>query len=278
MIRVVDDAGRALALPHAARRIVSLVPSLTETVFALGGGESVVGVTRYCTEPAAAVAHIARVGGTKNPDIDRIVALRPDLVIVNAEENRREDFAALEVAGLMVFVSFPRRARDVALLLHRLGALSATEPAAAAMVSELERTLALMDATAPPHRARIFCPIWKNPWMSFNRDTYDDDMLWIAGAENVCRDREARYPSVTLADIAAAQPEVILLPDEPYVFQEKDLPALAALRDTPAWRERRVHFVDGKALSWYGARTAAALGVLRRIIAALRDPHPGPPP
>ena len=267
MIEVVDDADRAIVLHEPARRIVSLVPSLTETLFALGRGTALVGVTRYCTEPVGAVERLERVGGTKNPDCERIRALQPDLVVVNAEENRREDFEALQRAGLTVFVSFSHRAGDVAGLIHRLGRLTQSEAAAQRLGDEVERELDELGRQAQMRRARVFCPIWKNPWMSFNQETYADDMLRLAGGDNVCGDRPQRYCTITLEEIVAADPEVILLPSEPYVFAEKDLPSLAALRMTRAHRPVRVHFIDGKALSWYGPRTARGLRYLHAVLA-----------
>ncbi len=265
MIRVQDDLGREVQLPEPAGRIVSLVPSVTETLFALGCGDGVVGITRYCTEPPAAIALVERVGGTKNPDVARIAALVPDLVLVSAEENRREDFEVLERAGLTLFVLFPVRARDCVDLLRRIGQLTGTAACAARMAAALEERLAHA-APAAGQARRVFCPIWKNPWMSFNRDTYAHDMLANAGGENVCAAYAERYCTVTLDAMAAAAPEVILLPDEPFVFTPKVLPALAPLHDTPAWRAGRVHFIDGKALSWYGPRTARALAYLQSYL------------
>jgi ABC-type hemin transport system substrate-binding protein len=265
VICVVDDVGRQVRLGDAAQRVVTLVPSLTEMVFALGRGDTLVGVTRYCTEPADAVERLERVGGTKNPDLGRICALHPDLVIVNAEENRKEDFEALDRAGLKVFVSFPLRARDVGGLLRRVGELIGAGAAAEHLAQALERAVGELDDQRERRRQRVFCPIWRNPWMSFNQDTYAHDMLWMAGGCNVCAPRGERYCRVTLEEVAAAMPEIILLPDEPYVFAPKVLPDLEPLRDTPAWRMNRVHFIDGKALSWYGSRTAPALRYLRAL-------------
>ncbi len=266
MIEVVDDAGRGVTLNAAACRIVSLVPSLTESLFALGCGASLVGVTRYCTEPARAMGHVERVGGTKNPDLSRIRALQPDLVLINEEENRREDFEALEGAGLTLFVSFSRRARDVVGLIDRLGRLTGSHAAAQCMAGALTEVLRELESAPPSPRRRVFCPIWKNPWMSFNHETYADDLLRLAGGDNICGARQGRYCTVSLEEIAAADPEVVLLPDEPYVFAAKDLPSLAPLSATRAYHTGRVHFIDGKALSWYGPRTAAALPYLRRML------------
>jgi ABC-type Fe3+-hydroxamate transport system substrate-binding protein len=266
MIEVVDDDSRPVRLPCPARRIVSLVPSLTETLVTLGCGDALVGVTRYCTEPAHALRHLERVGGTKNPNCERIRLLHPDLVILSAEENRREDFDALERAGLTVFVSFPRRVRDVPGLLERLGALAGAEAAARPLRDEIVTVLGQLESGGLVAHLRVFCPIWKNPWMSFNSDTYADDLLQLGGGQNVCRDRPQRYCTVALEEVAATDPQAILLPDEPYVFSAKDLAALAPLGATSALRSGRIHFIDGKALSWYGPRTAGALLYLRRVI------------
>ena len=266
MIEVDDDTGRRVVLTQEARRIVSLVPSLTETLFAFGAGPAVVGATRYCSEPAVMPEHVQRVGGTKNPHVGGIVALQPDLVLMNAEENRKEDFDALERSGLTVFVCLPRRARDTADLLRRLAQLTGASGAAQAMVDELQEALRAADQFPAATRHRVFCPIWKNPWMSFNHDTYADDMLSLAGGVNVCRQRSERYCLINLDDVAAAQPEIVLLPDEPYVFSSKDLAALVPLRETPAWQNDRIHFIDGKSLSWYGPRTAPAVRYLRALV------------
>jgi len=268
VIEVRDDAGGALVLAGHPERIVSLVPSLTEAVCRLGGAERLVGVTRYCTEPSAVVRRVTKVGGTKNPDLEQIRSLAPDLVIVNVEENRREDFEALQAAGLSVFVSFPRCVRDVGPLMERFGALLGAPEAGQALSAELWRALADCKAGGRLPRARVFCPIWRNPWMSFNRDTYLDDILRVVGGDNVCAAEVQRYCSVDLEAVAVACPDVILLPDEPYAFKQKDLVWLAPLAQTPAMRHGRVRFIDGKALSWYGPRTAAALRYLREQIAA----------
>lgn len=268
---VLDDNGTVVPVA-AAGSIVSLVPSLTELLFDLGAGDRLVGVTRYCTEPAADVAAIEKVGGTKNPDCARIAALHPALVLVERDENRREDYDRLRAAGLSVFVAHPRTVRGVADLVRRIGACLGRETAAAALAARIEGGLARRpeEATA----TRVFCPIWRNPWMTFNATTYAADLIRQAGGENVCTAAET-YPQVTLCDIAARQPEVILLPDEPYVFTSRHLAELDDLRDTPAARTGRIHLVDGKAMFWYGARTPAALHMLRARLGNREYPGTG---
>jgi ABC-type Fe3+-hydroxamate transport system substrate-binding protein len=267
---VTDDLGRVVDVPASPRRIVSLVPSHTETLFVVGAGVAVVGVTRYCTEPAAEVATCPKVGGTKNPDLAAIRALAPDLVIMNAEENRREDFVALADAGLAVFVTEPKTVADGIRGIAQLATLTGCE-AGHGLASEQEaRVRAATAHVADRTPVRYFCPIWRKPWMAFNADTYAHDLLRVAGGDNVCARHEARYPTVELDAIAAAAPEVVLLPDEPYVFTERDRPALAPLAATPALAADQVHFVDGKALAWYGPRIADAVEYYAQLFIRVR--------
>lgn len=273
-MRIVDDLGRQLELAPP-QRIVSLVPSVTELLCDLGAAERLVGVTRFCTEPAAVVAGLPRVGGTKTADCDAITALRPDLVVMNSEENERAHFTALEAAGQSIFVSYPTTVAAAARGIERLGRALGAERIAQQMAQRIDATLAaLQGAAAPP--VRVFCPIWRKPWMSFNADTYCHDLLASAGGENPCAGAAARYPVVELEAIHAADPQVILLPDEPYPFAERHLESLAALHGTSAWRAGRVHLVDGKALSWYGRRTVAGLEEFHRLLHPRRTrPAPG---
>jgi ABC-type Fe3+-hydroxamate transport system substrate-binding protein len=261
----VDDAGQAWAFATPPRRIISLVPSLTELVCTLGLADRLVGVTRYCTEPAGVVAALPHLGGTKNPDVGAIVQLRPDLVLVNSEENRAEDFQSLSKANLATWVSFPRTVAEAARSVERLGAALGAGSRAAAIAADIDTALGERTAAS---RVRVFCPIWRNPWMSLNADSYAGDLLTAAGGENVCAGHAERYPTVDLEEIAAADPQVILLPDEPYRFTERHRAALGPLARSSASRDRRVHMIDGKALSWYGDRTAAALRRFRQLLTA----------
>jgi ABC-type Fe3+-hydroxamate transport system substrate-binding protein len=267
----VDDAGRTLVLAAPPRRIISLVPSLTELLFDLGAGEAVIGVTRYCTEPPHRVGRVAKVGGTKNPDLEAVVVLAPDLVVMNAEENRREDFETLAGRGVPVYVTEPKTVADGVRLIARLGALvgraEIAERLAAAQHTALDAVRAAARGVTP---VRYFCPIWRKPWMAFNADTYAHDVLTVAGGVNVTAQHTARYPEVTLDAIAAARPDVVLLPDEPYRFTARDLPALGGLDATPALRGGHVRFVDGKALAWYGLRIADAVATFARVLAEAR--------
>lgn len=268
-------------------RVVSLVPSMTESFFDLGLGDRIVGVTDFCRPPADA-GQIVRVGGTKSPSLERILALNPDLVVANQEENTRQAVEELEAAGLKVWVSFPRSVDDALQVLWALVRLFQTDRGAA-QLKTLEATLAWTEQ-ASLHRepTPFFCPIWREPrvgegtwWMTFNRDTYAHDLLARCGGLNVFAKRErryplaadlnetvaedpgerdTRYPRVTLVEVIDAAPEVILLPDEPYAFSGEEVAQLKDhLADTPAVKEGRLHLVDGSLITWHGTRLARAL-------------------
>ena len=254
------------------QRIVSLVPSLTEALFALDLGERVVGVTEWCVHPAAAVAALPKVGGTKNPDLAAIRALRPQLVIANQEENKRQDVERLRAAGIHVWVTYPRTVADGVELMRELARLGGCVEAQARVVAPLEAGLVRAEAARPRDPVSVFCPIWKKPWMAVGRDTYAHDLLALCGGRNVFEARaERRYPLVSEAEIVAAAPEVILLPDEPYAFDAADAAELARL-DLPAARHGRIHRIDGTLVTWYGPRIGRALATLRPLLERRRDP------
>ena len=252
----------------APRRIVSLVPSLTEALFELGLGARVVGVTDWCVHPADRLAELPRVGGTKSPALERVIELAPDLVIANREENRERDVERLRAAGIPVWVTYPRTVADGVALVREIAALGAPAERADPLLHDLERALAGALAAAPARPTRVFCAIWKKPWMAVGADTYADDLLRVCGGENVFADRtERRYPLVDEAAIEVAQPEVILLPDEPYAFGPRDIEELAALA-TPASASGRIHALDGTLVSWYGPRIARAIEQISALLAA----------
>ena len=252
-----------------ARRIVSLVPSLTESLFSLGLGERVVAVTEWCIHPAKALEPLPRVGGTKNPDVEKIVALGPDLVIANKEENTRRDVERMRTAGLEVWVTDPNTVADGAALLRELSRLGASAQAVAEVVQPVEAAVeaAVAATKRAARRVPVFCPIWKAPWMAVGADTYAGDLLALCGGHNVFAERdERRYPIVKEAEIVAAAPEVVLLPDEPYAFGAEDAREIAAM-DLPAARTGRIHLIDGTLVSWYGPRIQRDIEVIGPLLA-----------
>ncbi len=261
-----DATGAELRLSRAPRRIVSLVPSLTEALFALGAGERVAGVTRFCEEPAAAVATLPQVGGTKTPDLAAILSLAPDLVIASSEENREADVAALRATGLAVFVThYP----TVAAALNGIELIARLLGVQADGVGWLAEARGAAAACAARRGEPVpyFCPIWRRPYMVARRDTYMADLLALAGGVSAFPDAgPAHYFAVDLADLPAAAPEVMLLPDEPYPFAARHLADFAPYGGVPAVANGRMHLVDGKALTWYGPRIAAALQLFAALL------------
>ena len=265
----VDASGATLELPHPPRRIVSLVPSITETLCALGLADALVGVTVYCVEPREVVSGKTRIGGEKNPDLGKIRGLEPDLVIANIEENLHDHVATLRSWSIPVWVTFPRTVAEGIQLIADLGAITDTPARASAMLEEIEPLYERVRGAAarrPPVAA--FYPIWRGPYMTINRDTYIHDMLRVCGARNVFAERPERYPTVTLDEVAAERPDVILLPDEPFRFRRAHLADFTGYVEVPAVRAGRIHLVDGKPFSWHGPRIAQAL----RMLPALIDP------
>jgi ABC-type Fe3+-hydroxamate transport system substrate-binding protein len=295
-IRIADDRGVVLAWRSPPSRIVSLVPSDTYSLVRLGGRARIVGRTRYCVAPADEVADIPVVGGTKDADVERIAGLQPDLVVANQEESSRRDVAALQARGLRVLVSFPQTMAaglaHLARLARALGHAQGDEPART-VIAGAYQALRTAAATRPGRPVRAFVPIWMDPLMTVHASTFISDVLAVVGAENVFADRErryplaadlgtgaplpadrvagrdVRYPRVTLDEVAARAPELVLLPDEPHPFTEADAAVFRAL-DLGAGRRPAVLFCDGKDLMWYGARSVEGLGRLRALVDSAR--------
>ena len=249
------------------QRIISLVPSITEAIFALGAGHRVAGITRYCTEPAGAIATIQRIGGTKDPNIAAILALCPDMVVANVEENRREDVEALQTAGVPVTVTYPRTVRGSGHMLRELVAIALGDAAAAdPLIAEIDAALARTDIVPAGPSPRVLCLIWRRPYMTIGTDTYASDLITMAGGVNTFADRSGRYPTVSVDEIVAADPEVVLLPDEPYPFSTKHRAELEDLPITAA-QDGRIMLCDGKDITWHGVRTAGAIRRMRALLA-----------
>jgi ABC-type hemin transport system substrate-binding protein len=275
-------------IDNIPQRVVSLVPSYTESLFDLGLGSAVIAITDFCTQPATLLQGIPRVGGPKNALIDQIISLKPDLVLANREENTREIVEALSAAGVPVWAAFPQTVSDLIADLWQLARLFRSD-FAAARLKPLEQsvewaTLAVQaDALVP-----YFCPIWQDIspsgipyWMTFNDQTYSSDLLKLCGGINLfsdrarrypldadlgqapeedSRERDTRYPCITRDEIIAVQPEVILLPDEPFTYTAEHIVQISEwFAETPAARSGRVYKVDGSLVTWCGTRLARAL-------------------
>jgi ABC-type Fe3+-hydroxamate transport system substrate-binding protein len=240
----VDDTGRRVPVPRRVERVVSLVPSLTEAVAVTAPG-LLVGATDWCTRPDD--LDVARVRGTKNPDVDAVVAVRPDLVLANAEENRGPDLTALRAAGLAVWVTAPQTLPEaLASLARALSACRLDQP------SWLDDAQAAWSSPHEGPRRRAVVPVWRRPWMALGRDTFAGDVLARLGVDNVLAGSPERYPRF---DPSALPPhDLVVLPDEPYAFSPADGPE--AFPGVPA------ACVSGRHLTWYGPSLVEARAVL----------------
>ena len=247
-----DDLGADVPLPAPAARVVSLVPSLTEAIATSAPGV-LVGATDWCTHPGD--LDVARVRGTKNPDLAAIRALSPDLVVANQEENRELDVRRLREAGTAVWVTRIETVEESLASMSRFftTALGLADP------PWLVSARTLWSEPVPP-RLSVAVPIWRDPWMVVGSPTYTDDLLTRAGLVNVLAHgpaaREGRYPAVTPADIDGARADVVLLPDEPYVFTADDGPEALT---TPT------RLVSGRLLTWYGPAMVEAHELLTTL-------------
>jgi ABC-type Fe3+-hydroxamate transport system substrate-binding protein len=290
-LRVRDDTGREIAMAAPPRRVVALVPSDTFNVAALGRADALVGRTDYCDLPAETVAGLPSVGGTKSARVDDILALRPDLVLANQEENTRGVLEALAQRGVRVYVAFPKRVADglrhLAVLARILG-VEGDEPVRELLRRGYHQLHDAEHARAGRVPLRVFCPIWMDPLMTIHGDTFMSDMLDVCGAENIFADRprryplaadlgraaplppekvgdrDTRYPRVTLEEVTARAPDAVLLPDEPHPFSDDDA---AVFRALPRPGADRVVHVGGKDLCWYGARSVDGIDRVRALVA-----------
>ncbi|HSP37122.1 MAG TPA: helical backbone metal receptor [Frankiaceae bacterium] len=250
-----DDVGRSVDLPPAITRVVSLVPSLTEAIAVTEPG-LLVGATDWCSHPVD--LDVPRVRGTKNPRVDQIVELRPDLVLANEEENREPDLAALRDAGIAVWTTAPRTVPAALDSLRRM-LVDACDLPAPDWLDEADLAWRAVPRSDVPRR--VVVPIWRRPWMALGRDTFAGDVLRRLGCANVLATSPERYPRIDLPALPAV--DLVVLPDEPYRFTAADGPE--AFPDVPA------ALVSGRHLTWYGPSLVEAPARLLREL----DERPG---
>jgi ABC-type Fe3+-hydroxamate transport system substrate-binding protein len=260
MAVVRDDTGRAVPIPRRVRRVVSLVPSLTETVAATDAG-LLVGATDWCSHPAD--LQVVRIRGTKNPDVPRIVELEPDLVLANEEENRPADLDALRDAGVPVWVTYVRTLDQAIVSLRRLVPLLTGDDRPPRWLAEVEDAWSRVAPVRP--RLRAIVPIWRRPWMVAGGDTFTGDVLRRLGIDNIFAGHPDRYPKIPLPDLLHTSPDLVVLPDEPYAFSETDGPeCFEGIRCAP---------VSGRLLTWYGPSLAQAAAELPRALSLGDSPQ-----
>ncbi len=256
-MQIKDALGQSFQ-PQKFERIVCLVPSLTETLFAFGLRDHVVGVTRYCIYPEEAKQKTI-VGGTKTVSHERIKDLKPDIIIANMEENREKDVKKLMTIA-PTFVTFPKSFKDNLKMMGDLVTLFQIENE---NINDLiEKGWSLLNTIENKEYplATTFCPIWKNPWMTINKDTYIHDIIRLAGGKNVFAAKPDRYPVITLEELGETDVQVVILPDEPYQFTSSDRDELKQFQ---SFRDSVFILMEGSYLSWYGVRSVKGLEFLR---------------
>ncbi len=239
-------------MSERATRIVSLVPSLTELLFDLGLREELIGRTRFCIHPEDEVESVRIVGGTKNPDLEKIHELQPDLIIANREENRKEDVEAL-MNNFNVLLTDISTIKDAFLAIHDVGEATGRSKQARELIAQCQQE---MEDISYAHELNVAYFIWRQPWMVAGGGTYIDDVLKRWGLKNVYSDA-ARYPEIEEADLRKRYPDLILLSSEPYPFKDKHLEELREI--CPA---ADIQLVDGEWFSWYGSRMLPAFRAL----------------
>lgn len=255
-MHLTDSMGLSFETQKRPQRVISLVPSTTETIFAIGAGSRLVGRTRFCIHPREELQGIASVGGTKNPKLDRVRQLEPDLILANREENREQDVLRLrEIAP--VYVAFPRRLQEAMDEIRHLGHLLHHRDEADQLVRSLERSRAQLSQS---RRFRYLYLIWRQPYMAAGRGCFIDALLEEAGGENALDETRGRYPELAPEEIDSIPLDVLLLSSEPFPFHESHA---AELRSRS--RGRLVLLVEGAYLSWHGARLRQGLPYLKKL-------------
>ena len=255
---VFDQLGRVVRVPEHPQRIISLVPSQTELLHDLGLGDRVVGITKFCVHPVEWFRSKARVGGTKKVDIDKVRALKPDLIIGNKEENERTDIEALK-KEFPVWMSDVRDLKDATDMITRIGSITGTEDGTTRMIKHIDQAFNGLKPVSPALSAAYF--IWQDPLMVAGGDTFINDMMRHCGLVNVFTSRPGRYVEVTARELAAADPDVILLSSEPFPFAEKHIAQFNMFCPGSP-----VRLVDGTYFSWYGSRLMHAPSYFRSLL------------
>jgi ABC-type Fe3+-hydroxamate transport system substrate-binding protein len=258
MKRVVTDMlGRDVELQFPPKRIISVVPSQTELLYDLGLDEEVVSITKFCVHPDEWFRTKTRIGGTKKLNIEKIRELQPDLIIANKEENEREQIEEL-AREFPVWISDIQNIPQALQMIQVVGQLTDREAKANELVEKIVAGFTKLHKAAQSKRVAYF--IWYNPWMSVGGDTFISNMIHTIGWQNVLKD-ESRYPEITLEQLKAHNPELVLLSSEPYPFKEKHIEEIRAVLPNAD-----VRLVDGEMFSWYGSRLRKAVDYLQSTI------------
>ena len=243
-------------------KIVSLVPSLTELLFHLGLEDQVVGRTKFCIHPADKVKLVPKIGGTKNVNIQKVLDLKPDLILANKEENTKSDIEALQ-QSLNVHVTEIATFKQAICAIGDIGLVTITPDKATTLIEEIKH--AFINLTPITNSPKVCYLIWQKPYMSIGNDTYIHDMLDICGFESICKD-QSRYPALTLDEVKTSKPDFVFLSSEPFPFKQQHIDELQL--ELP---ESKILLVDGEYFSWYGSRMVGAAAYFNNLITQLLD-------
>lgn len=257
---LIDDIGAVHRPAEDEARIVSLVPSITELIFALGLENQLVGRTTFCVHPDPGVESVAKVGGTKTVKLEKVRALEPTHVIVNVDENRKQDVQQMGRWGCSIVVTHPIEPTDNLRLYRLLGGIFHRADAAENLCAEFQQAHAslLNSADGLPQRNVLYL-IWRDPWMTISQDTYISRTLALAGLESRGGRADVRYPEVAFEDPLMKDVDVVLLSSEPFPFKRKHVDEVRRL--TRRWSPS-VEIIDAEMVSWYGPRAIPGLRYL----------------
>ena len=248
---VIDDIGQQLSTDITYRRIISLVPSTTETLFSLGLQDRIVGCTRFCVHPFEKTRLIPKVGGTKDIDIQRILDIQPDLIVANAEENTQEIFVEIQNHNIPLYVAFPKTVHEALQDLLRIGQLLQIPDIAL----DLHTKIQTAKKRLTPQTFSFAYVIWRNPWMVVSDDCFISDMIAQFGGRNIFDHRcyPTRYPQIELQQLKNA--DVVFLSSEPFPFQHKHV---EELQQQIGIEQHKIQLIDGELMSWHGSRMLQA--------------------
>jgi ABC-type Fe3+-hydroxamate transport system substrate-binding protein len=258
-MKFVDQINREINLDKSPCRIVSLVPSQTELLIDLGLEEKLVGITKFCIHPKEIVKSITKIGGTKNFNLERIRSLNPDLIIANKEENEETKLKEL-MSEYPVWISDIKDLGDALNMIEQIGTITDKGEIANKLSKTISEKFKQFASTSKTKK-RVLYLIWKNPYMSVNKDTFIHDMISKCGWENACPNTKKRYPEISIEEIAKLKPDNILLSSEPFPFKEKHIAELKKIIPNAT-----ISIVDGEAFSWYGSKLIASSDYFAKLL------------
>ena len=259
MSQFTDQVGYQIKLKSEVNSIVSTVPSQTELLFDLGLGSKVKGVTRFCVHPKNAVAHIPKIGGTKNLDIEKIREINPDIIIGNKEENIKEQVKKLKT-DFPVWLSDIKSPRDALDMMTEIGEITQTKGKAAELVNEIQQLLNELAEIGSDRKRKALVFIWKNPYMVAGRDTYMHEVLKLLGYETAIHRDDERYPQVTMDQVEESEPDLLLFTSEPFPYSSRELQIFQ--EKIPNCKKL---VVNGEYFSWYGSRMIKSFQYFKQL-------------